>query len=180
MRRSADEKASDLAALAGLSKEALNMVLFDMLLIACCGYALFRGGAPERIVGAALAAAWLATLSRSGRLVTHVDPSEPGGLLIASLLLIVLVAVALRADRGWPLLIAGLQLAVAGVHFVSLFDSQIDRTSSAALIAMCTYPMSVVLAIGTWRHRRRLATQGYDLAWSIRGGTGREAKYSAG
>lgn len=81
----------------------LRIALFLAILILCCGYALWRGGAPERLAAATFASA----LVRA-----HVDhrfiETETGLLVVDGILLLVLIAIALKADRGWPLLVAGL------------------------------------------------------------------------
>jgi hypothetical protein len=144
-----------------------RLLIFGGLLIGSCGYALLRGGAPERIVGAALLAAAAASALSFSELPIRFFHLEFGVLLVDLVLLGVLVAVALFADRGWPLLLAGLQLSAIGAHVIKTFDWNMIRVTYAVAIAMWSYPMLIALAIGTWRHRQRLKAQGYDVAWSV-------------
>lgn len=146
----------------------LRLALFIALLLACCGYALARGGTPERIVAASLLTAYVATILGYAELSIRFDQVEVAVLAVDGLLLAVLVAVALRADRLWPLMVAGLHLASVGAHLLKIFDINMIRVTYALLIAVWSYPMLVLLALGTWRHRRRLQSQGYDLAWTTR------------
>jgi len=146
----------------------LRILLFDALLIGCCGYALARGGPPERIVGGSLLAAYAGTVASYSDLAERFYRLEINIFAVDVTLLLVLVAVALRADRGWPLLLAGLQLDSVGAHLLKLLDVAMIRVTYALMIAIWSYPMLIALAVGTWRHRRRLAAQGYDRAWSMR------------
>lgn len=146
----------------------MRIIIFTVLLIGSCGYALWRGGAPERIVGGALLAAFVATLATYSELAGRFDSVELGVLIVDAVLLAVLVAVALRADRGWPFLLAGLHLCSVGAHLLKFLDVNMIRVTYALMIAIWSYPMLIALAVGTHRHRLRLQRQGYDLAWSIR------------
>ena len=143
-----------------------RIIIFIALMLACCCYALARGGAPERIAGAALLCAGGATWLSYSDLVSRFTGVEIGTMVVDVLLLVVLVAVALRADRGWPILLAGLQLASVAAHLLKLVDLNMIRVTYAIAMAMWSYPMLIALALGTWRHRSRLRTHGADRAWS--------------
>lgn len=145
----------------------MRMIIFDALLLGSCAYALLRGGAPERIVAGSLLAAYAATLLAYSELPTRFDRVEMAVLLVDAVLLCVLVAVALRADRAWPLLVAGLHLTTIGAHLIKFFDVNMIRVTYAVMIAAWSYPMLVLLAVGTWRHRRRLRFRGYDYPWTL-------------
>ena len=146
----------------------MRILLFTVLLIGSCGYAIWKGGAPERVVGASLAAAYIATLMTYSELSVRFVEVEVGTMVVDLALLLALVAVALRADRGWPLLLAGLHLSSVGAHIVKLLDVDMIRVTYALMIAIWSYPMLIALAIGTRRHQLRLKRQGYDRAWSLR------------
>lgn len=148
----------------------MRIMLFTALLIGCSGYSLWRGGAPERIVAAALATAYLATILTYSSLPARFAAVEIGTLAVDIILLAVLVAVALRADRGWPFLVAGLHLSSVGAHLLKYLDVNMIRVTYALMIAAWSYPMLIALAIGTRRHQLRLKRQGYDLAWTVRDG----------
>jgi len=148
----------------------MRIMLFTALLIGCCGYALWRGGAPERIVGAALAAAYVATVLTYSSLPQRFVAVEIGTLAVDLTLLVVLVAVAVCADRFWPFIVGGLHLSSVGAHLLKYLDVNMIRVTYALMIAMWSYPMLIALAIGTRRHQLRLKRQGYDLAWTVRDG----------
>lgn len=142
------------------------MMMFTALLLGSCAYALLRGGAPERVVGGSLLAAYGATLLAYSELPNRFEQVEIAVLLVDGVLLCALAAVALRADRAWPLFVAGLQLTTIGAHLIKFFDANMIPVTYAVMIAMWSYPMLIALAAGTWRHQRRLRVHGYDLAWT--------------
>jgi hypothetical protein len=145
----------------------MRMMAFDALLLGSCFYAQLRGGAPERIVALALCTAYAATLRAYSAPLSRFDHVEIAVLMIDALLFLVLATVALRADRGWPLAVAGLHLATVGAHLAKFFDVNMIRVTYAVMIAMWSYPMLILLAIGTWRHRRRLKAHGHDQDWIL-------------
>ncbi len=143
----------------------LRILVFECLLLACCGYALWKGGPPERIVGGSLLLAYAATLASYSSYAERFVHVETRILLVDMVLLAVLVAVALRADRGWPIILAGLQLDTVGAHLLKNWDLDMIRVTYAVMIAAWSYPMVIVLALGTWRHAARLRRHGYDVSW---------------
>lgn len=145
----------------------MRMIIFNALLLGSCFYALLRGGAPERIVGGLLLAAYAATLLSYSALATRFDHVEMAVLAVDAILLCALVTVALRADRLWPLFVAGLHIATVGAHLIKFFDLNMIRVTYAVMIAAWSYPMLALLAIGTWRHRRRLKIHGHDHPWTL-------------
>lgn len=117
--------------------------------------AVRRGGAPERIVGFSLLAATLATA---------LIPFEPQhifrsvnwhALYIDTALLAVLLIIAARADRYWPLWLAALQVVTIGVHGVRAYDPFFLPIVYARVTGEIAYPMLAVLLAGIVRHVRR-------------------------
>lgn len=145
----------------------MRMMLFTALLLSSCAYALLRGGAPERVVAGSLLTAYVATLLAYSELPTRFEKVEIAVLLVDTILLLGLIAVALRADRVWPLFVAGLHLTTIGAHLIKFFDGNMIRVTYAVMIAAWSYPMLVLLAVGTWRHRRRLKIHGDDHPWTL-------------
>ena len=143
----------------------LRITIFVALLILTCGYALWRGGAPERAVGTALLAATAASAVVRADVDHRFVEMETGLLIVDGVLLIVLVMVASRADRGWPLLVAGLHLVTVGAHVTKLVEPGMIPVTYALLIALWSYPMLIALGIGTWRHHCRIRRHGTDHDW---------------
>lgn len=143
-----------------------RVLLFNLLQILASGYAVARGGGPERVVGVALFVAAITT-----RLVGQ-DPTqrfgsmEVGVALVDVCLFVVLLLVALHADRWWTLWVASLHLLGMGAHVARAVDPSVERMAYAILVATWSYPMMVLLVVGTMRHRERLARTGVDVGWS--------------
>ncbi|MCY1246135.1 hypothetical protein D9M72_593410 [compost metagenome] len=146
----------------------LRVGFFVALLILTAGYAWWRGGGPERIAAAAMLVATVVSALVRANVRHRFADVDTGLLIVDGLLLIVLVAVALRADRGWPLLVAALHLMTVGAHGIRLIEPGMIPVTYAVLIALWSYPMQVALAIGTWRHQRRIRRFGTDRDWSVR------------
>jgi len=145
----------------------IRIILFNLLLLGSCGYAILRGGAPERITGWLLLAATVLTpLAAHGLSMRYVQ-AEVGIFVVDLALLAALVVVALKADRFWPLVLAAMQLDTTAVHILKMVDADLIRITYALMIAMWSYPMQIILAVATVRHRRRLAQFGEDRAWSL-------------
>jgi len=144
----------------------LRIAIFLILLIGTCLYALWRGGAPERITAGAMLAACVGSALVRSDVELRFFEVEAGLFLIDGLLLAILMAVALKADRGWPMVLAALHLATVGAHVVKLIEPEMIRVTYVVMITAWSWPMVFALAVGTARHRARLRTQGYDLDWS--------------
>ena len=143
----------------------LRIAFFWFTLSAVAGYALWRGGGPERAVAILLLLATGATIvvRPSGPLF---DDVETGVLLVDGALFLGLLAVAVRAERYWPLWMTALQgIALAG-HGAKAVNPYVIPFTYAILLAFWAYPMLALLAVGTWRHRRRLRKFGTDRSWT--------------
>ncbi len=140
--------------------------LFCAIQLGVSGYALVRGGAPERLTGLALllAAASTGILERdSPSLFSGV---EVGVMIVDTLLLVAMVAITLNADRFWPVWITALQALGSGAHLAKAISPDVIRLVYAVLAAAWSYPIVLVLLIGTVRHSRRIQARGWDLDWS--------------
>lgn len=144
-----------------------HILVFNLVLLATCGYALFAGGAPER---------WTAILFVMGALATFAVPDfypsgpyhqvEPILLAIDVAILLGLLGVALRADRYWPLYVSALHLITLAIHGVKAIQPSLVPWMYAGASGKIAYPMLLMLAIGALRHRQRKAQFGSDRDWS--------------
>lgn len=146
----------------------LRIYLFAAFLALTSGYALWRGGAPERVVAIALVSAYVVTVMSWSPLPARFYGVELNVFVTDCALFGMLIVVALRADRAWPLLVAALQLDALGAHFVKLVAPDTIRVAYALLIAIWSWPIQMILAVATWRHVRRVAASGGDRAWALR------------
>lgn len=141
----------------------VRSLLFLTAAIPACGYAWLRGGAPERLTALLVMIAITATTvlpTASYRQVVWPLLAVDGALLIG------LVAIALFADRFWPLFLAAVQLLAVAVHGVRAYDESILPTVYARLGGELGYMVVGILAVGTWRHWRRGPE--CDWSWQVR------------
>lgn len=141
----------------------LRLVIFNALLLGSCGYAWFRGRSDERVVAAICLGASLATLAVLSSFQTLYSNLEVGVLAVDIATLAAFVFVALRSDRFWPLWVSGLQLTTSVAHFLKVIDPSLLPIAYSAAARMWSYPILIILAVGTWRGRRR-ARSGQDSA----------------
>lgn len=151
-----------------VAKIVTHIVLFNVIQVLASAYAFTRGGVPERMAGAFLLVAAIATRMLFLSEVTHYVSVD---VAIASLdvcLLAILVVLALYADRFWPIWMAALQALGTMAHLAKAIEPSVVSMAYVILLAVWSYPMVIILAIGTLRHRRRLSAAGTDLDWSVR------------
>lgn len=141
----------------------IRSLVFLLVAVPTCLYAARRGGAPERLVGAMVVVATIATtLVPRQSWQTVVEPL----LVIDGVMFIGLVAVALYADRFWPLYFAAVQLLTMAVHGVRAYDQTILPEVYARISGELAYIALGILAVGTWRHRRRSPEP--DWSWQVK------------
>jgi hypothetical protein len=148
----------------------VQSLVFLVLLVGCCGYAFLRGGIPERIAALIFVAAAILTLVALSSPAIRWHSVEYGAFLVDVATLLSLVALALRANRLWPLWVTALQAIGTTGHAVKLADPEVIRWAYAFALAFWSYPMLALLAFGTWNHQRRLARFGVDRSWSSSSG----------
>lgn len=143
----------------------MNIIFYLALLIASCGYALWRGDRDARvaaivcIVATALTVLLLTPGPARYRLI------ESGTMMVDLATLAAFVTLALFSRRFWPLWVAGLQLTASTAHALKLFDASLVPIAYAAAERFWSYPILVIIAIGTFRaHRRKRATIRFDKA----------------
>ncbi|KQN28847.1 hypothetical protein ASE88_07485 [Sphingomonas sp. Leaf38] len=148
----------------------IHILIYYAVALATCSFAFRHGGMPER----AVAVAFLLAAIGSSMLAFTARPafrSVDGALLSVDLVLLAgLVAVALFANRFWPIWISALHLLAIAVHGVRAYDPSLVPWMYAAAISKIAYPMLALLVAGTERHRRRKSSYGIDPDWSIPSG----------
>jgi hypothetical protein len=141
-------------------------LFFRLLLALVVLYAFWRGSSDERQV---------AMICVAGTIVTHLVWSplhqrfagvETGVAAVDVAVLLGFLWVALRSERFWPLWIAGLQLTTIFGHIMKAIDSQLFSRAYGAALMFWSYPIVVILAIGTWRrHKRQLRSEPKGFAY---------------
>lgn len=142
------------------------LIRFWLPLLLVCIYAMRKGGGPERTVAAMLLAAALATLAVRSDFAERYHSVSSAVLIIDIILFGGLTIVATKANRQWPIILASLQGVTLLGHLGKALNPELWRLGYAVMIAAPVLPGIVVLALGTWRHRRRLAKNGVDASWN--------------
>jgi len=137
----------------------LRLIFFSALLLGACGYAFWRGRADERLTAAVCISASLASIALAGPASLRYSQIELGVLAVDLLTLGAFTFVALRSDRFWPLWISGLQLTTSIAHVLKAIDPELVPIAYAAAGRFWSYPILLILAVGTWRTSRRMQLQ---------------------
>ncbi|MGH6783465.1 MAG: hypothetical protein ACREBP_02455, partial [Sphingomicrobium sp.] len=133
----------------------VRLIIFNVLLIGSCGYALWRGTRDARAVALICLAASAATyVAMSGY-----HSVEEDILVIDLLVLAGFTWIAMKSDRFWPLWVAGLQLTTSFGHFLKLYQADLVPIAYAVALRMWSYPIQIILAVAVWRGYRRMGAK---------------------
>jgi len=139
---------------------------FPALLLICCLYAFVAGGSPERIGAASYAIACIATRLLFAMQSTKFRSVEFGVFIVDVLVFVAFVILALRANRFWPIWIGALLGLGVLAHLARWAGPGTIPWAYQLVASIWSYPILAIIAIGTWRHQRRLARFGVDRSWS--------------
>jgi hypothetical protein len=124
-----------------------------------CGLALWKGGLDERLAAGGFILSWIGTLALR-------DPTwrntQWGGLVVDACFLVLLVGIALRSRRYWPMFMAAFQLLGVITYCAHLADNKIAAWTYASATIIWTDLCLLALlvgAIGTWRTRSQASGQ---------------------
>ncbi len=129
---------------------------FRILLAFVALYAFFRGSSDERRVGLILVIGVIATHVLISPLRDRFAGVETPVMLVDLIVFVGFLWVALQSERFWPLWIAGLQLTAIFGHVLKAVDSGLFSRAYGASLVFWSYPIVILLAVGTWRYQRRL------------------------
>jgi hypothetical protein len=117
---------------------------------------LWLGRWPERLGAGAMLAAWLATaLSLNG---TQLWGPQWGVMVIDVLLLAVLLFIALRSDRWWPMWACGFHALSVVLHLAVMADPKIWGRAYFVAGNVFSYLVMAALLIGVLGRRRAAPT----------------------
>jgi hypothetical protein len=146
---------------------SVRLILFLTLLAISVLYALKRGGGPERA-----AALVFISMTISDPFVHALTPHnyaklDPGHFIIDFLGWCALLIIALRAERLWPLWVSSLQTISLIAHIAKFLDYSIHPFVYAIMQVASSYPLLLLLMLGTYHHQMRLRQKGNDPSWSL-------------
>ena len=134
-----------------------HYIYFWGILLLTCGYALWRGRSDEKIAAAVCLGATIVTQLVMPPPEMRYSNLDLQLIVIDLAVLAAFVAIALRSERFWPLWVAGLQLTISISHLMKAVDQELMPRAYAAAAVLWSYPILLIIVIGTWRqHRRRL------------------------
>ena len=134
----------------------MSPILYIALLALSCGYAFLRGGRYERLIAGVCILGTIATVIVNSPLNRMYVRVEGGALAVDLAVLIAFTFVALQSDRFWPLWVAGLQLTTSVAHFLKALDPHLIPQAYGLSVRFWSYPILVILAVGSWRAHRRM------------------------
>jgi hypothetical protein len=129
--------------------------LFRILLTIVALYVLLRGRRDERHVGIILVLGVIATHFAISPLSRRFAGVETHVMIVDVVVFAGFLWVALRSERFWPLWIAGLQLTTILGHVLKAVDAHLFSRAYGAALVFWSYPIVLILAVGTWRNHRR-------------------------
>ncbi|HEX5258931.1 MAG TPA: hypothetical protein VFW35_09130 [Sphingomicrobium sp.] len=138
----------------------VHVILFWLLLLVSCGYALWRGRRYERMAAFVFVAATLLSFFGESSVKHRYVGIEITDVVVDNGVLLALVAIALVSDRFWPLWAAGLQLVDSMSHLMKTIDVDLLPKVYGAAERFWSFPILIILLVGAWRqNRRRVAEQ---------------------
>lgn len=143
----------------------LNLI-FVGLLIATCAYAFSRGGAPERVGAGIFAVGCILTVVVASVPLIRFRAVEAGMLMVDIATFIAFVALALKANRFWPIWVSALLgVGVVG-HLAKLLSPQVIPWAYQVALTIWSYPILLLVCFGTRAHQQRLKRTGADPSWT--------------
>jgi hypothetical protein len=143
----------------------MRIALFLVLLLIAVGYALRRGGGPERVM--AVIAALMVVLDAILHLVVPVEFAllDTGHLAIDLFGAASTTMLGLSAHRVWPMGMAVLHILPLLAHTSRVLDFGMHPAAYLAMQVAPSWLVAPVLVCATWCHHRRKKAAGADPSW---------------
>lgn len=129
------------------------------------GLALWRGGAPERLMASLYLAASLATSAVSLSERARFHSPELGIMALDAAVLASASWIAVRANRWWPIWFSAMQGVAVLTHLWRLADPSMPVEVYYVMTSYVAYPLWMLILAATLTHDRRLARYGEDPSW---------------
>ncbi|MEH6792259.1 hypothetical protein [Parasphingorhabdus sp.] len=123
--------------------------VYYLFLLACCGYAILRGGRTEHIGAIIMIVGSLSSLAVGQLLGTPWRNVEEEIFVIDVIALCALICLTLKSDRFWPIWSTAFHLLAVTIHSAVMAAPQITPWAFATGAVFWAYPMLLALAIGS-------------------------------
>jgi hypothetical protein len=140
-------------------------IVYLVLVAFCCGYAILKGGPPERVCACIMIAGSMLSFAALPVASGRYNDLEVGVLIVDLVMCAAFVGLALCSERFWPMWISSMQLVAAMSHFTPLLVHNPLPWAYAVAIQFWSWPMLIMLAWGTARHRGRVRRFKWDPSW---------------
>jgi hypothetical protein len=137
---------------------------FLLLFLGSVSYALWKGGAPERVAAAILLAGVVLTATTQAFDTHRYATVQWGAAMVDVGVLIGFLSVALLSTRYWPMWLAALQIIQLCSDFAKLLPGVAALTYAMAS-SLIGYPVALLIIAATVRHRMRTARFGLQPSW---------------
>ncbi|MDB5468716.1 MAG: hypothetical protein JWR84_276 [Caulobacter sp.] len=130
----------------------LWLIISFSITAAVTGLAVLKGGPPERLCGAFLFVACQVTYLIPDRRWIDVQFAV---MILDVFVLLVFVALALRADRWWPLWMSGLQGLAVIIHLAFWAQHRVISLTYSIALNIIGYAVLIPLLLGTLAYMQR-------------------------
>ncbi len=141
---------------------ALHQQIWLLAMGLTCGFALWRGGRPERLAALACATAWIISVVVYNYR-NWVDP-QWSVLGVDVALLAALIGLTLTTDRVWLLFASAFQLLGVVIHIAIMADPKVTGLPYIRGLVIWSYLVIFALAWGVWSHWRTTRQADTDAA----------------
>lgn len=141
---------------------------FSVILLSLVIYRSMRdGGLPEKYASTAFGLSFLAEYTWNDIVgLSDFRAFSPFRLGLDGTALIVLVWVALKANRWWPIWLSALQLIVVAGHLAAYLKIPAVSGVYWGMTAVPFYPQLIILLFGIIRHKKRITAVTRYPDWS--------------
>jgi hypothetical protein len=141
---------------------------YKLVVAAILFFALLKGEEPERLVATVMIAATGLDIANHALFGEPAFFSiNPGHVVIDAWVMIALLWVALRANRGWPMIACAAQIIVMVSHAAKIIDLSLVRYGYFAMTQLPVGIQGLTLLAGTMAHLRRMGRIGRYHAWRL-------------
>lgn len=141
------------------------LILWWIFFGSACAYAFLRGGAPERTGAMLMFVASVLTIVGATPFSERFTGVEQGLFTIDLALFCALIALAIYADRFWPLWTAGFHLMSVMAPIAYAVAPTGLRYAYALAQGFFAYPAVLAMVVGVATHQRTLRRHGADNSW---------------